>query len=93
MPRLLQVMRQSWHRKLAWLRGVEVERLSPVSFVLVLQLHKSMQQCLWSRRNSVWPLQFGLACCAIEMIAATMARYDFARFGAEVFVPRRARRI
>ena len=39
----------------------------------------------WSRKNSVWPLQFGLACCAIEMIAATMARYDLARFGAEVF--------
>ena len=41
----------------------------------------------WVRKNSVWPLQFGLACCAIEMIAATMARYDLARFGAEVFRP------
>ncbi len=41
----------------------------------------------WGTRNSVWPLQFGLACCAIEMIATSMARYDLARFGAEVFRP------
>ncbi|MCC7519293.1 MAG: NADH-quinone oxidoreductase subunit B [Verrucomicrobiae bacterium] len=41
----------------------------------------------WSRRSSVWPLQFGLACCAIEMIATAAARYDLARFGAEVFRP------
>jgi len=41
----------------------------------------------WGRKNSVWPLQFGLACCAIEMIATTMARYDLARFGAEIFRP------
>ena len=39
----------------------------------------------WAQRSSVWPLQFGLACCAIEMIAVGCARYDIARFGAEVF--------
>jgi NADH-quinone oxidoreductase subunit B len=41
----------------------------------------------WGRSHSVWPLNFGLACCAIEMIAASMARFDIARFGSEVFRP------
>src|SRR5512135_945186 len=41
----------------------------------------------WGRRSSVWPMMFGLACCAIEMIAAQAARYDLARFGMEVMRP------
>src|ERR1019366_7054148 len=41
----------------------------------------------WARKSSIWPLTFGLACCAIEMIAASTARFDIARFGAEVFRP------
>ncbi|MCA9970637.1 MAG: NADH-quinone oxidoreductase subunit NuoB [Anaerolineales bacterium] len=39
----------------------------------------------WSRRNSIWPLGFGLACCAIEMICTASSRFDLARFGMEVF--------
>ena len=39
----------------------------------------------WGRRNAVWPLTFGLACCAFEMIGTAMSRFDIARFGMEVF--------
>ena len=52
--------------------------------ILFAQLDKVVN---WALKNSVWPLSFGLACCAIEMMSMAAARYDVARFGAEVFRP------
>ncbi len=39
----------------------------------------------WARSNSLWPLTFGLACCAIEMMSMSAARFDVSRFGSEIF--------
>src|ERR1700716_1459219 len=50
--------------------------------VLTTTVEKMVQ---WARRSSIWPVTFGLACCAIEMMAMSCSRYDVARFGAEVF--------
>ena len=63
-------------------QGLKIEMGKQGVFVTTLQ-----ELYNWGRRSSVWPMQFGLACCAIEMIATTMARYDMARFGAEIFRP------
>ena len=52
--------------------------------IIFTQLDKAVN---WARKSSIWPLGFGLACCAIEMMSMAASRYDLARFGAEVFRP------
>lgn len=56
-------------------------------FSQVVKFAKAEELIALGRANSLWPLTFGLACCAIEMMATGMARWDLARFGAEVFRP------
>jgi NADH-quinone oxidoreductase subunit B len=57
--------------------------------IIFTQLDAAMN---WMRKNSLWPMPMGLACCAIELMATASSRFDIARFGAEVmrFSPRQA---
>src|ERR1700681_3289999 len=57
--------------------------------IIFTQLDKAVN---WARKSSIWPLSFGLACCAIEMMSMAAARFDVARFGSDVFLasPRQA---
>jgi NADH-quinone oxidoreductase subunit B len=56
----------------------------PPEGVVMTSLDKAVN---WVRKNSLWPMSFGLACCAIEMMSMGASRFDIARFGAEVFRP------
>ena len=58
------------------------ERAAVQSGVITTSIEKLIQ---WGRYSSLWPALFGLACCAIEMMATGASRYDMSRFGAEVF--------
>lgn len=62
--------------------GLEQKIAEALPEVLTTQLDSLVN---WARKSSLWPATFGLACCAIEMMAVTDARHDLARFGAEVF--------
>ena len=61
-------------------RAVRSEDLE--QYVMLTTVEKALA---WAQSNSIWPAGFGLACCAIEMMALPSPRYDIARFGAEVF--------
>lgn len=58
--------------------------MDPMFFALPITL-KLEDIVKWAQKSSLWPLTFGLACCAIEMMATAASRFDMARFGAEVF--------
>ncbi len=71
----------------AEVHGLESDAEIPMELrhnVLVTSVDKLVS---WARKSSLWPVAFGLACCAIEMMAASTSRFDISRFGAEVFRP------
>jgi len=78
------IIRPEWSTNIDPVLQKELER-----FVLVTTWDKMLGMVdtiyNWGRRSSIWPLGFGLACCAIEMICTASSRFDIARFGAEVF--------
>lgn len=78
---VLELMQQSQHPhadSVEWIDAELQRNLIVTSVDMVLN---------WARRSSVWPVMFGLACCAIEMISTTMSRFDISRFGMEIFRP------
>ncbi len=63
------------------------EKVQPSIIQNIVQLTQLDKILGLGRANSLWPMTFGLACCAIEMMATGASRFDLARFGAEVFRP------
>jgi len=61
---------------------IEVNEASGLEGLIFTRLDKVVN---WARKSSIWPMSFGLACCAIEMMSMSASRFDIARFGAEVF--------
>ena len=64
---------------------METIKSSEVGGTEGLLFTKLDQAVNWARKSSLWPMTFGLACCAIEMMSMSASRFDVARFGAEVF--------
>jgi NADH-quinone oxidoreductase subunit B len=62
--------------------NIQVSESSAPEGIIFTQLDKAVN---WARKSSIWPMSFGLACCAIEMMSMSASRFDIARFGAEVF--------
>jgi NADH-quinone oxidoreductase subunit B len=63
-------------------KTVEANEASWLEGLIFTRLDKVVN---WARKSSIWPMSFGLACCAIEMMSMSASRFDIARFGAEVF--------
>lgn len=84
MPNPLSTMRPEWVVELDPVLQSELERQVVVTtWDKLIGMVDTIYN--WGRRSSLWPLGFGLACCAIEMICTAAGRFDIARFGAEVF--------
>ncbi|MHB8653963.1 MAG: NADH-quinone oxidoreductase subunit B [Terriglobia bacterium] len=62
--------------------NLQVSETSGFEGLVFAQLDNAVN---WARKSSLWPMSFGLACCAIEMMSMSASRFDIARFGAEVF--------
>ena len=72
----------AWHNSFAMGTPYTATDQSGFEGLLFTKLDQAVN---WARRSSIWPMSFGLACCAIEMMSTGAARFDLARFGAEVF--------
>ena len=75
---------QNVTRKVVLDKPEDVAKVVQNEGIILTQLDNAVN---WARKSSLWPLAFGLACCAIEMMSMAADRYDIARFGAEVFRP------
>src|ERR1700687_1642361 len=62
--------------------NASVDHAAAVEGIITTRLDQAIN---WARKNSIWPMSFGLACCAIEMMSMSSSRFDIARVGAEVF--------